>query len=91
MNHVRARSQKEVMSCAARTSGSVIFFTFHTASHRNQNCSGSYDPVPLKIGSLMSSTRWAMGFLGGLGEGQDVNGGGCTGADWPVAGILGLG
>ena len=81
MNHVRARSQKEVMSCAARTSRSVIFFTFQTASHKNQNCVGYSDPVPLKMGSLMSSSRWAMVVLGGLGGGQDVDGGGFTGAD----------
>ena len=88
MNQVKALSRKEVMSCEALTSGSVIFFAFHTASHKNQNCSGSSDPVPLKMGSLMSSTRWAMAVLGG---GQDVDGEGFTGTDWPVAGILGLG
>ena len=88
MNQVKALSRKEVMSCAALTSGSTIFFAFHTASHKNQNCSGSSDPVPLKMGSLMSSTRWAMAVLGG---GQDVDGEGVTGTDWPVAGILGLG
>ena len=27
----------------------------HTASHRNQCCSGSSAPVPLKVGSFMSS------------------------------------
>ena len=27
----------------------------HTASHRNQCCSGSSAPVPLKIGSFISS------------------------------------
>ena len=32
-----------------------------------------------------------MEFLGGLGGGQDIDGGGFTGADWPVAGILGPG
>ena len=81
MNQVKAWSWKEVMSCAVLTSRSVIFFAFHTASHKNQNCSGSSDPVPLKMGSLMSSTRWAMGVLGGLGGGQDVDGGGFTEAD----------
>ena len=76
------------MSCAVLTSRSVIFFAFHTASHKNQNYLGSFDPVPLKMGSLMSSTRWAMVVLGG---GQDVDGEGVTGIDWPAAGILGLG
>ena len=76
------------MIYAVRTSRSVIFFVFHTASHKNQNCSGSSNHVPLKMGSLMSSTRWAMAVLGG---GQDVDGEGFTGIDLPVAGILGLG
>ena len=88
MNQVKARSRKEVMSYAALTSGSVIFFAFHTASHKSQNYSGSSDPVPLNMGSLMSSTRWAIAFLGG---GPDVDGEGVTGTDWPVVGILGLG
>ena len=55
INQVRAQSMKEVISYARRTSMSVMFFAVHTASHRNQNCSGSSDPVPLKTGSLMSS------------------------------------
>ena len=76
MNQVKARSRKEVMSCAALTSGSVIFFAFHIASHKNQNYYGSSNPMPLNMGSLMSSTRWAMGVLGGLGGGQDVDRGG---------------
>ena len=91
MNQVKARSQKEVMSCTVLTSRSVIFFAFHTTSHKNYNCSGSSDPVPLKIGSLISSARWAMAVLGGLGGGQDVDGEGVTGTAWPVTGILGLG
>ena len=69
MNLVKARSRKEVMSYAVLTSRSIIFFVFHTASHKNQNCSGSSDPVPLKMGSLISSARWAMVVLGGLGGG----------------------
>ena len=81
MNQVKARSQKEVMSYAVLTSRSVILFMFQTASHKNQNCSGSSDPVLLKMGSLISSARWAMVVLGGLGGGQDVDGGGFTGAD----------
>ena len=81
MNQVKAQSQKEVMSYTVRTSRSVIFFAFHTASHKNQNCSGSSDPVPLKMGNLISSARWAMAVLGGLGGGQDVEGGGFTKAD----------
>ena len=78
MNHVKAWSRKEVMSCVVHTSWSVIFFAFHTASHKNQNCSGSSEPVPLKRGNLISSARWAMAVLGGLGGGQDVEGGGFT-------------
>ena len=81
MNQVKARSRKEVMSCAVLTSRSVMLFAFQTASHKNQNCSGSSDPVPLKMGSLISSARWAMVVLGGLGGGQDIDGGGFTGAD----------
>ena len=69
MNQFKSRSRKEVMSCAVLTSRSVMFFAFHTASHKNQNCSGSSDPVPLKMGSLISSARWAMVVLGGLGGG----------------------
>ena len=88
MNQVKARSLKELMSCAVLTAESITFLAFHTASHKNQNCYGSSDPVPLKMGSLMSSTKWAMAVLGG---GQDVDGEGFTGTDWPVAGILGLG
>ena len=76
MNQVKARSWKEVMSCMVLTSRSVMFFAFHTTSHKNQNCSRSSDPVPLKMGSLISSARWAMAVLGGLGGGQDVDGGG---------------
>ena len=81
MNQVKARSRKEVMSCAVLMSRSVIFFAFQTASHKNQNYSGSSNPVPLKMGSLISSARWDMVVLGGLGGGQDVDGGGFTGAD----------
>ena len=78
MNQVKARSRKEVISYAVHTSRLVILFAFQTASHKNQNCSGSSDPVPLKMGSLMSSARWAMVVLGGLGGGQAVDGGGFT-------------
>ena len=85
MNQVKARSRKEVMSCAVLTSRSIILFAFQTASHKNQNCSGSSDPVPLKMGSLMSSSRWAMVVRVGLGGGQDVDGGGLRGQIdlWP--------
>ena len=69
MNQVKAWSRKEVMNCVVHTSRSVIFFAFHTTSHKNQNCSGSSDPVPLKMGSLISSARWAMEVLGVLGGG----------------------
>ena len=91
MNQVKARSLKEVMSCALLTAGSVIFLAFHTTSHKNKNCSGSSDLVPLKIGSLISSARWAMVDLLGLGWGQEVDGEGFTGVYWPAMGMLGLG
>ena len=85
MNQFKVRSLKEVMSCVVLTSGSVIFFAFHTASHKNQNYSGSSDPMPLKMGSFISSTRWAMVVLGGLAGGQDVDGGDLRGKIdlWP--------
>ena len=50
----------------------------HTASHKNQNYSGSLDPVPLKTGSLMSSCMWAIVDLGGVGGGLEVGGGELT-------------
>ena len=53
----------------------------HTASHKNQNCSGSSDPVPLKKGSLISSCMWAIGDLGGVGGGMEVGEGELTGGD----------
>ena len=53
----------------------------HTASHKNQNYSGSSDPVPLKIGSLISSFMWAIADLGGVGGGLGVGGGELTGVD----------
>ena len=81
MNQVKARSLKEVTSYALLSAGSVMFLAFHTASHKNKNCSGSSDPDPLKTGSLISSAKWAMVDLGGLGGGQDVDGGGLIEAD----------
>ena len=72
MNQVKAWSLKEVMSYALLTAGYVIFLTFHTALHKNQNCSRSSDPAPLKTGSLISSARWAMVDLGGFGGGLEV-------------------
>ena len=53
----------------------------HTASHKNQNYSGSSDPVPLKAGSLMSSCMWAIVDLGGVGGGLEVGGGELTRVD----------
>ena len=91
MNQVKARSLKEVMSCAVLTTGSVMFLAIHTASHKNQNCSGSSDPVPLKTGSLISSVMWAIVDLGGVGGGREVSGGKLTGVDWPATGVLVLG
>ena len=37
-----------------------MFLAVQTTSHKNQNYSGSYDPVPLKTGSLISSFIWAI-------------------------------
>ena len=53
----------------------------HTASHKNQNCYESSDPVPLKTGSLMSSCMWAIVDLGGFGGGLEVGRGELTGVD----------
>ena len=53
-----------------------MFLAVHTASHKNQNYSGSFDLVPLKMGSLMSSFIWAIAGLGGEGGGLVVGGGG---------------
>ena len=75
MNQVRDQSLKEVMSCALLSARSVMFLAFHIASHKNQNCSGFSDLDPLKTGSLISSSRWAMVDLGGLRRGQDIDGG----------------
>ena len=91
MNQVKARSLKQVTSYALLLVGSVMFLAVHTASHKNKNCYGSSDPDPLKTGSLISSARWAMADLGGLGWGQEVDRGGFTEVDWPVMGIPGLG
>ena len=68
-----------------------MFLAVQTASHKNQNCSGSSDPVPLKTGSLMSSFIWAILDLGGEGGGLVVGGGELTGLNLPTTGILGLG
>ena len=70
MNQVKVQSLKEVTSCVLHFAGSVMFLAFHTASHKNQNCSGSSDPVPLKTGNLMSSFTWAILDLGGR-EGEE--------------------
>ena len=55
-----------------------MFLAVHTASHKNQNCYGSSDPVPLKTGRLISSVMWAIVDLGG---GWEVGGGELTGVD----------
>ena len=82
---------KEVMSYAVLTTGFVMFLAVHTASHKKQNCSGSSDPVPLKIGSLISSVMWAIVDLGGFGGGHEVGGGELTGLYWHATGVLVLG
>ena len=51
------------------------------ASHKNQNYSGSSDPVPLNTGILMSSFIWAIADLGGEGGGLVVGRGELTGVD----------
>ena len=58
-----------------------MFLEVQTALHKNQNCSGSSDPVPLKMGSLISSFIWAIVDLGGDGGGLEVGGGELTGVD----------
>ena len=58
-----------------------MFLSVHMASHKNQNYSGSSDPVPLKIGNLISSFMWAIVDLGGFGGGLEVGGGELTGVD----------
>ena len=68
-----------------------MFLVVHTASHKNQNCSGSSDPVPLKIGSLILSCMWAILDLGGGGGGLEVGVGELTGVDCPMTRILELG
>ena len=82
INQVKDRSLKEVTSCALLTSWSKMFLVVHTASHKNKNCYGSSDLVPLNTGSLISSIIWAI---------VDWGGGELTGVDWPATRILGLG
>ena len=53
----------------------------HTASHKNKNCSGSSDPVPLKTGSLISSFMWDIADLGREGGGLVVGRGELIGLD----------
>ena len=69
------------MSYAVLTTGSVMFLVVHTASHKKQNFSGSFDPVPLKTGSLISSFMWAIVDLGGVGGGLVAGGEELTGVD----------
>ena len=63
----------------------------HTASHKNQNCSGSSDPVPLKRGSLISLVMWAIADRGGIGGELELGGEELTGVDCPAVGIFMLG
>ena len=64
-----------------------MFSAVHIASHKNQNYSGSSDPVPLKRGSLMSSVMWAIADLGGIGGGPEVGGEELTGVDYPTGDV----
>ena len=54
MYQLSARSLRVVLNWVLLTASLVTFLIFHTASHRNQCWSGSSDPSPLKIGSLIS-------------------------------------
>src|SRR5271156_10189 len=52
---VKALSLNVVANWTSLMLSSWICFMVHMASHRNQCCSGSSAPVPLKIGNFMSS------------------------------------
>ena len=69
------------MICVVLTTGSRMFLAVHITSHKNQNCSGSLDPVPLKTGSLISLFMWAIVDLGGVGGGLVAGGEEITGVD----------
>ena len=53
--HVKARSLSVVTNYTSLILSSWIALMVHTASHRNQCCSGSSAPVPFNIGSFISS------------------------------------
>ena len=53
--HVKAWSLSVVTNYTSLILSSYIPLMVHTASHRNQCCSGSSAPVPLKVGNFMSS------------------------------------
>ena len=53
--HVRALSLSVVANCTSLVLLSWICLMVHMASHRNQWCSRSYAPIPLKVGNFMSS------------------------------------
>lgn len=78
IHHVNALSRNVVTSCALFIVSSLIFFVSHTTSHKNENYSRSSNLVPLKIGSLISSTILLLGGGGGCGVGGvgGVGGGG---------------
>ena len=78
INQFNALSLNVVVNYAILISLFWTYMTFHIASHKNQCCSGSSNPVPLNIGSLISSSimflwvgcvYWTEGFpwlLGGV-------------------------
>lgn len=56
MNQFSTLSLNVVVKWAIFMSSSMTCFTLHTTSHRNQCCSGSSNPDPMKTDSFMSSS-----------------------------------
>jgi len=80
MYHVNARSRNVVANCTFFTFLSLSSFSIQIASHGNHNYSTSSDPLPLKIGILISPAIFLLGGgWGGIferGGGWGVEGGG---------------
>lgn len=89
--HASALSHSVMTRRAFFTSSSVIYLTFYTASATNQNWSGSSDPSPLKIGTLMSLTIFLLKGLGGGGGGGGVGDLWGGGGGWGARGVDGWG
>lgn len=66
--HANILSYSVVTTSAFFISSSATYRALHTDSKTNQNCSGSYDPRPLKLGILASLAM----LLGGGGGGGGV-------------------